>query len=159
MSCSGSAVASGSCCCGDRALEGTGVPRCGCGLRAKAQYPCAEEDNKYPVAGPKELDDRVPVCSLALHCLSTAVVLPHSSLLCVFPDQLVPGVIGLPQHPSSVTNFLTRIHGTRERKRHLTSMLRLCTGNFLDVSLQRCRPQRYLMLAQRLENWLSYPNS
>lgn len=139
MSCSRSAVASGSCCCGDRALEGTGVPRCGCRLRAKAQYPCAEEDNKYPVAGQRSWT--IVSHSARWLCtvpLSIAVVLPNSFLLCVFPDQLIPGVIGLPQHPCSVTNFLSRIRGMRERKRHLTSMLRLCTGNFLDVYLQRC---------------------
>lgn len=73
--------------------------------------------------------------------LSIAIVLPCSFLLCVFPDQLIPGVIGLPQHPCSVTNFLSRIHGTREGKRHLNSMVRLCTRNFLDVSLKRRQPQ------------------
>lgn len=102
-----------------------------------------QRGQQVPCRWPKELDDRVPLCLLALHCLSTAVVLLHSSLLCVFPDQLIPRIIWLPQHPFSVTSFLSRIHGTRERKRHLTSMLRLCTGNFLDVNLQRCRPQSH----------------
>lgn len=99
------------------------MPHCGYRLGARAQYPCAEEDSKYPVAGQRSWT--VVSHSARWLCLSIAVVLPHSFLLCVFPDQLIPGVIGLPQHLCSVTDFLSRIRGTRERKRHLTSMLRL----------------------------------
>lgn len=123
MSCSGSAVASGSCCCGDRALEGTGVPHCGCRLGARAQYQCAEEDNKYPVSGQRSWTIVFhSACWLCTVHLSIAVVLPLSFLLCVFPDQLIPGVIGLPQHPCSVTNVTQILE--RKRKRHLTSMPR-----------------------------------
>lgn len=82
---------------------------------------------------------------LCTACLLVAVMLPCSFLLCLLPCQLTPGIIGLPrQHPCSVTDFLSRIRGMRERKRHLAGMPRLRTGNFLAVGLQGCQSQRVL---------------
>lgn len=55
------------------------MPRCGCRLGAKVQYPCAEEDKKYPVAGQRSWTIMShSACWLCTVPLSIAVVLPHS---------------------------------------------------------------------------------
>lgn len=114
-------------------------------LRVQAQsqstISVCRRGQQVPCRWPKELDDRVLLsyfaCWLCTVHLLIAVVLPHSFLLCVFPDQLIPGVIGLPQHPCSVTNFLSRIRVMRERKRHFTSMPRLSVWETFWMSVFR----------------------